>query len=434
MPQGEFYRHGLQRLHGRDIRERHRPSSPLELFYDLTFVATIGVASVAFADGIAAGKAGPAAGAFGVTMFAILWAWAGSAWFASAFEVDDWLFRIMTMAQMAGVIVLGIGVPDTFQAFETGTRFAPGVMTAGYVIIRIATIGQWVRVAGSDPPNRSLAIGNAVVVGVAQCGWVAQLFLPLPTPLLLLWVLVFLTVEIAGPLVVERRATRGGRLGVPWHPEHIAERYGLMAIITLGETVTGTLASAARISAARGWSLDAVVVIATGVVISFSLWWAYYLIPSAPVLAVRRDKFVVWVYGHIVLFAAIAAVGAGLHVIGFTYEPRSHVTVQTAVVSVAGAVLLVMLCMILLDAWLVSALLSTVGYAFTLAPPVAAIGLAFAGWPLWACLLVVAASPLSIIITYESRDWRGMRERLQRVLETNTPDRNDSRRGPDAAI
>lgn len=434
MPQREFYRHGLQRVHGRDIRERHRPSSPLELFYDLTFVATIGVASVAFADGIAAGEPAPAAAAFGVTMLAILWAWTGSAWFTSAFDVDDWLFRIMTMAQMAGVIVLGIGVPDTFRAFETGGRFAPVVMTAGYVIIRIATIGQWMRVAASDPPNRQPAIGNAVVVGIAQCGWAAQLFLPLPGPLLLLWLLLFLAIEIAGPLVVERRAERGGRTGVPWHPEHIAERYGLMAIITLGETVTGTLASAARISAARGWSLDAIVVIATGVVISFSLWWAYYLIPSGPVLAVRRDKFVVWVYGHIVLFAAIAAVGAGLHVIGFTYAPRSHVTEQTAVISVAGPVLIVMLCMILLDAWLVSALLSTVGYAFTLAPPIAAIVLSFAGVPLWGCLLVVAASPLSIIVTHESRDWRGMRERLQRVLRTNTPAEPNPDPRPDAAV
>ncbi len=71
------------------------------------------------------------------------------------------------------------------------------------------------------------------------------------------WSLLVL-VEFAGPWIAE---TRKG--GTPWHPHHIAERYGLLVIIALGEGVLGTVvALSARSSGPRGpgWSVDAVAV------------------------------------------------------------------------------------------------------------------------------------------------------------------------------
>ena len=41
-----------------------------------------------------------------------------------------------------------------------------------------------------------------------------------------------------GPYLAERRYG-----GTPWHAHHIAERYGLLVIITLGEGIIGTVAS-----------------------------------------------------------------------------------------------------------------------------------------------------------------------------------------------
>ena len=42
--------------------------------------------------------------------FAIWWAWMNFSWFASAYDCDDALYRMMTGVQMAGVLVLAAGV------------------------------------------------------------------------------------------------------------------------------------------------------------------------------------------------------------------------------------------------------------------------------------------------------------------------------------
>ena len=49
-------------------------------------------------------------------------------------------------------------------------------------------------------------------------------------------------IELSGPVIAER-----GEGGTPWHAHHIAERYGLLVIITLGEGIIGTVASLAAV-------------------------------------------------------------------------------------------------------------------------------------------------------------------------------------------
>jgi low temperature requirement protein LtrA len=44
--------------------------------------------------------------AFGFCVFAISWAWINFTWSASAYDTDDWIYRLMAMVQMVGVIVL----------------------------------------------------------------------------------------------------------------------------------------------------------------------------------------------------------------------------------------------------------------------------------------------------------------------------------------
>ena len=52
--------------------------------------------------------------------FAVSWAWLGYSWFASAYDTDDWVFRLATMVQMAGVIVLALGLPQMFASLDEG--------------------------------------------------------------------------------------------------------------------------------------------------------------------------------------------------------------------------------------------------------------------------------------------------------------------------
>src|SRR3954454_11972665 len=98
--------HRRRRFRGRDPEEDHRASTPLELLYDLTIVVAFGTASDELAHYLAEGHAAAAIGGFVFASFAVSWAWLNYTWFASAYDTDDWVFRIATMVQMAGVIVL----------------------------------------------------------------------------------------------------------------------------------------------------------------------------------------------------------------------------------------------------------------------------------------------------------------------------------------
>lgn len=102
--------HGLRRMTGRDPHERGRVATPLELLFDLTFVVAFSTAGNQMAHLFAAGN--PGAGVFGFCFvtFGICWAWINYSWFASAFDTDDWLYRLLTMVQMIGVVVFALGL------------------------------------------------------------------------------------------------------------------------------------------------------------------------------------------------------------------------------------------------------------------------------------------------------------------------------------
>ena len=111
------------------------------------------VAQVAaeLAHGIADGHVGDSLLGFLMVFFAIWWAWMNFTWFASAYDTDDVPYRLLTLVQMAGVLVLAAGIHDAFgsQDFLAGT--------IGYVIMRVAMVAQWLRAARSDPEHRQTA-------------------------------------------------------------------------------------------------------------------------------------------------------------------------------------------------------------------------------------------------------------------------------------
>jgi low temperature requirement protein LtrA len=221
--------HHLRTMSGRDPDERHRAATPLELLYALTFVVAFGVASEQFAHLLAEGHLGAGLAAFGVATFTICWAWINYSWFASAYDTGDWVFRLATMVQMVGVIILALGLPQVFGSIDQGEPVDDGVTVAGYVVMRVAMVFLWVRAARQDPLRRRVCQTYAVAIGIAQLGWVLLLILAEPTVgEFFVWASLLLLIEIAGPIIAERR-----KGGTPWHAHHIAERYGLLTIITL---------------------------------------------------------------------------------------------------------------------------------------------------------------------------------------------------------
>src|SRR5580765_9079182 len=151
---GSGIHHESRRMAGRDPHEAHRAATPLELLFDLTFATSFGLAASESASVLAGGHFIAALVGFGFASFAICWAWINFSWFASAYDTDDWVFRLVTMVQMVGVLVLAIGLPRMFASIEHGQRLDNSVMVLGYVIMRVALLFQWLRAAREDPARR----------------------------------------------------------------------------------------------------------------------------------------------------------------------------------------------------------------------------------------------------------------------------------------
>jgi low temperature requirement protein LtrA len=104
-----------RRMEPRDPDEEHRVSTPLELLVDLTFVVAVAQASASLHHARAAGHASSALQAYPVVFFGVWWAWMNFTWFASAYDTDDAVYRLATLVQMAGILVLAAGVPRAFE-------------------------------------------------------------------------------------------------------------------------------------------------------------------------------------------------------------------------------------------------------------------------------------------------------------------------------
>src|SRR6266446_3296967 len=282
-------RHDSRRMRGRDPHEMHRTATPLELLFDLTFATSFGLAASEVAPVLAEGHFIAGLVGFGFASFAICWAWINFSWFSSAYDTDDGVFRIVTMVQMIGVLVLAAGVPRMFASIEHSGHLDNSVLVLGYVIMRVALVFQWLRAANDDPARRRVCLTYAATISIAQVGWVVQIVVPLAAP----------------------------------------------AAIILGEGVVGTVAALSAVVDRQGWTLDAVLVGIAGMGLTFGMWWVYYLVPSGEILQRHRDRAPVWGYVQMLIVTSIVATGAGLRVAADFIEGRATIAAVAAVLASA---------------------------------------------------------------------------------------------------
>ncbi|MFB0620837.1 low temperature requirement protein A [Streptomyces sp. AGS-58] len=323
-------RHPLRRpMRGRDPGEEHRVSTTLELFFDLCFVVAVSQASAQLAEQVLDGHVARGLGYYAAAFFAIWWAWMGFSWFASAYDTDDVPYRIATFVQIAGALVLAAGVPDAFAG-----EFA--VITAGYAVMRIGVVGQWLRASHEDldADRRRIARRYAAGISILQAGWIGRLWLPGT------WQMALFAGLVIGELLVPVFCERGPVAA--WHPGHIAERFGLFTLIVLGETVTS--ATRAVQEALHGPHLLQLCLIAVGGLLTvFTMWWMYFAQPGAALITPQKQAFR-WGYGHYLILGSATAVGAGLEIGVALLEHHGGVSGFTAawIFSTAVAVFLVL--------------------------------------------------------------------------------------------
>jgi low temperature requirement protein LtrA len=342
-------------MRGRDPGEIYRSTSALELLFDLCFVVAVSQAAAQLHHGIADGNVGSALFDYAAVFFAIWWAWMNFTWFASAFDTDDVPYRLLTMLQMAGVLVLASGVPAAFEHFDFK------IVTFGYVVMRVAMITQWLRAAAEDSEHRSAAVRYAVGIAVVQAGWIGRLWAAGSWAYVTFVGLVI--AELAVPAWAEYRGITTG-----WHPRHIAERYGGFTIIVLGEVI---LATVAALQSAEH-NLATLEVAVGGLLLVFGLWWIYFAGGEAKL---SRGIALIWGYGHYVVFGSVAALGAGLQAALDANAHHAVLSPSAAALAVAAPVTITMLAVAALQR--MTSVCTTAAHAVLTAGAVAVLALAF---------------------------------------------------------
>jgi low temperature requirement protein LtrA len=290
------------RMHARPADEVHRAATPFELLFDLVFVVAVASLVAQLAEATVHGHLGERIWPFLMVFFAIWWAWMNFTWFSSGYDTDDIVSRVLGTVQMAGVLVLAAGVPAAFERFDfTG-------VTIGYFVMRVGLVALWVRAAVEHPETRAASARYAIGVSIVQALWIVRLLFITEPALAVPVFLVLATLELLIAVWANRHAAD------PWNPGHIAERYGLFVIILLGEGVLAATNGMQAALGAVGVTGSLVLVGVAGLVILVGLWWVYFLQPAAEGLRRRRNWSFYWGYGHYLLFAAVAGVGAGLEV------------------------------------------------------------------------------------------------------------------------
>ena len=244
------------------LQEEERKTSYLELFFDLVFVfAFTQVTALLLEDTSAAGFARAA-----LVLAMVWWAWSAYTWMTNAIDVENAITRLLVFAAMGSAFFMAVAVPDAYQ--DEGTWFA-----VSYFVVRVLNSALFSWGVRHDPGNLRATFRlapwflTAALVALAG-GFVDVELRP--------WIwLASLAIDVTGTLTVAREEWRVS-------PSHFAERFALIVIIALGESIVAVGVGTAGLERDATYAL-AVVVALAGVA---ALWWTYFDLTA---LGLARD-------------------------------------------------------------------------------------------------------------------------------------------------
>lgn len=112
-----------------------------------------------------------------------------------------------------------------------------------------------------------------------------------------------LTIELAAPLFGWRQIPQA-----PIDVKHIPERFGLLTIIVLGESVLAVVIGVRNVS----WSTNAAAAAAGGFVAVAALWWVYFEFLDSSMVSRSIASGLVFTYAHFPVVMGIASLGVGV--------------------------------------------------------------------------------------------------------------------------
>jgi low temperature requirement protein LtrA len=232
--------------------EREQRVTPLELFFDLVVVFAFTQVTQLMSDDLTWRGIGRGL----LVLAAIWWAWTGYAWLTNALEPEEGQVRAGMFGAMAAMLVVALAVPGAFGADAV-------LFGVAYLLVRLLNLVLYAIAGRRDPDLLRALIGFAPAATIGPVCILLAGFVDGGAQTAL-WA-VGLAVLYGGALI--------GR-GRGWHisPSHFSERYGLIVIIALGESIIALGVGAAGFSLSAGIISAAVL----GVVVVAALWWAYF--------------------------------------------------------------------------------------------------------------------------------------------------------------
>jgi low temperature requirement protein LtrA len=272
-------------------REDDRRATWLELFFDLVFVAAVGQ----LANSLSAEPTVARFFEFVGLFVPVWWSWTGFTFYANRFDTDDLVYRLLTLVGMFAVAVLATTVPGVFAGVTTAFPLA-------YVGVRLVLLVLYWRARRHVPEARSLTTLFLLAFGAAVVVWLISLAVPSPWNYLL-WGAA-LAIEVVTPIPAWRQIRNA-----PIHPRHIPERFGLLTLIVLGESVLAVVLGVSEVSWVAGSGTAAVM----GFVVAASLWWIYFdFLDETSIGARGIVSGLTFTYMHFFIVAGLAALGAGV--------------------------------------------------------------------------------------------------------------------------
>lgn len=283
--------------------EDHRVTT-LELFFDLVFVYAITQTTQLMSD-----HTTPLGLGQGLAMLGVLWwCWCCYTWLGNSVHLDRGVARFAMLAAMATMFLVSLDIPEAFTDLPGGL-YTPVLFVVCYLLVRVLHLVAYFQVARQDAALRRvltrmappMLAGVAVLAGAAFTSGAPQLGL---------WVLA-LAVDYTGVYVAGAEGWQ-----VP-APGHFAERFGLIVIIALGESIVAIGIGISQLP--MSWL---VVLGATGGLgLSAAMWWMYFDIVAhvaerklTQATGVDRVKLATdtYTYLHLPLIAGIVLMALGM--------------------------------------------------------------------------------------------------------------------------
>ncbi|MFJ5898596.1 low temperature requirement protein A [Streptomyces sp. NPDC093064] len=305
------------RPHGERLPER--VVGPLELFYDLVVVVLVAQAAHHLAGHLTWHGLGEFA-----AVFALVWiAWLNGSLHHEVHGHDDARSRIMFLLQILVLVPLGSFIPEA-----GGARGAAFAVDAGVLFAVLAVL--WLLATRGDSPEFRRS-SRLFVAGTAAFAVVLAASAALPAGARVLAWGLLAGAYLAGFAVMLGTVIPIRENAVTVTPA-LTERFGLLIIIVLGETVTGVVSGLAG----RPANALTLAVGLVAVVVGFGAWWTYFDFAGHRPPRPARASTVWWMLAHLPLTAAVAAMGTAMvGLVEHAHDSRTPTT--TAWVLCGGA-------------------------------------------------------------------------------------------------